>query len=114
LSRLQTFRAVRIDAHGEASPEMPVRARSYELAADRVVTLSGGAGYLDTHPLPLDIVVRNEADEARRFRCELATIEINACRICGCSEDRACNPPCSWIDDDLCSAPACLAKAGVR
>jgi len=26
------------------------------------------------------------------------------CRVCGCTELRACNPPCSWIKEDLCSA----------
>jgi hypothetical protein len=27
------------------------------------------------------------------------------CRVCGCTEDRACDPPCSWVDGeaDLCT-----------
>lgn len=25
------------------------------------------------------------------------------CRVCGCTETQACNPPCSWSDVDLCS-----------
>ena len=27
------------------------------------------------------------------------------CRVCGCSEDRACWPPCSWVkgQGDICS-----------
>jgi predicted Fe-S protein YdhL (DUF1289 family) len=25
------------------------------------------------------------------------------CRVCGCTERDACDPPCSWVEDDLCS-----------
>lgn len=25
------------------------------------------------------------------------------CRVCGCTEDRACNPPCLWAEEGLCS-----------
>ena len=31
-----------------------------------------------------------------------------ACRICGCTATRACNPPCCWVASDLCSA--CLPR----
>jgi hypothetical protein len=27
-----------------------------------------------------------------------------ACRVCGCTENNACDPPCSWAGADLCSA----------
>jgi len=26
------------------------------------------------------------------------------CRVCGCTEDRACEGGCSWVEIDLCSA----------
>lgn len=26
-----------------------------------------------------------------------------ACRICGCTQDRACSSGCSWAEPDLCS-----------
>lgn len=26
------------------------------------------------------------------------------CRVCGCTDDNACTPPCSWVEADLCSA----------
>jgi hypothetical protein len=26
-----------------------------------------------------------------------------ACRGCGCSDSRACDPPCHWVEEDLCS-----------
>ncbi len=37
------------------------------------------------------------------------------CRICGCTDEYACHTafgPCSWIEDDLCSAEACQRAAG--
>lgn len=27
-----------------------------------------------------------------------------SCRVCGCTDDRACQPPCSWVEPDLCSS----------
>lgn len=30
------------------------------------------------------------------------------CRGCGCTEDAACNPPCHWVEPDLCSACGAL------
>jgi hypothetical protein len=26
------------------------------------------------------------------------------CRVCGCTDTRACDPPCSWAELDLCTA----------
>ena len=34
------------------------------------------------------------------------------CRICGCTDDRACDGGCSWAEPGLCSA--CVAKAKKR
>lgn len=34
------------------------------------------------------------------------------CRICGCSDDDGCWPPCWWVESDLCSA--CAADMGVQ
>lgn len=33
-----------------------------------------------------------------------------ACRICGCTENNACDGGCSWAEDNLCSA--CVGAAG--
>lgn len=40
----------------------------------------------------------------------IITAELRACHRCGCSEDRACTPPCAWVAADLCSA--CAPKIG--
>lgn len=116
-SAMQTFRAVRIDAQGQqidrAEP-LAVRASTFELAADRVMEACIEAGTFDVRALPLDIIVRDATNDARRFRCELITVELNTCKVCGCTDDRACSPPCSWVDDDLCSTPACVEAAGAR
>jgi hypothetical protein len=29
---------------------------------------------------------------------------VATCRVCGCTEEDACEGGCSWIEDDLCSA----------
>lgn len=26
------------------------------------------------------------------------------CRVCGCTDNAACSPPCHWVEPDLCSA----------
>ena len=31
-------------------------------------------------------------------------MEERVCRICGCTEDNACEGGCSWVEEDLCSA----------
>lgn len=29
---------------------------------------------------------------------------VRRCRDCGCTDDRACSPPCWWVEADLCSS----------
>jgi hypothetical protein len=31
------------------------------------------------------------------------------CRVCGCTDRNPCNPPCNWVEEDLCST--CLEAA---
>lgn len=31
-------------------------------------------------------------------------IHLARCRVCGCTDDRACPGGCSWVEPDLCSA----------
>ncbi len=33
------------------------------------------------------------------------------CRGCGCTDERACDPPCWWAEPDLCSACATKLEA---
>lgn len=33
------------------------------------------------------------------------------CRVCGCTEDAACDGGCSWVEPDLCSA--CVGKSPI-
>jgi hypothetical protein len=28
----------------------------------------------------------------------------HCCRVCGCTQDRACEGSCWWVEDDLCSS----------
>lgn len=34
---------------------------------------------------------------------------LPACRVCGCTENAGCDPPCWWIEPDLCSNCAGVA-----
>ena len=36
-------------------------------------------------------------------------LEATHCRICGCTDDDACNPPCSWVRDPALLGPLCSA-----
>ena len=38
------------------------------------------------------------------FGGAFATAPERACRVCGCTEDNACEGGCWWVEDDLCSA----------
>lgn len=31
-------------------------------------------------------------------------VKVRACRVCGCTDERACPPTCWWVGDDLCSS----------
>jgi hypothetical protein len=35
---------------------------------------------------------------------DLASYKKRTCRICGCTDDRACPGGCHWVEKDLCSA----------
>jgi len=32
------------------------------------------------------------------------SLEERRCRVCGCTDDDACEDGCSWVEDDLCSS----------
>lgn len=34
---------------------------------------------------------------------------LRVCRACGCSEFNACEGGCSWVEEDLCNNPVCIA-----
>ena len=38
---------------------------------------------------------------------------MRKCRVCGCTEHRACNPPCYWVEEDLCSACVEIKKCHI-
>lgn len=94
-----------------------VRSATPELAADEAMNSWVAGGSVGVDEMPIDVIVRDGADgAARRFRAEappaFLMLEVNACRVCGCTDDAACDPPCAWADDDLCDNPSCLEAAG--
>ena len=46
-----------------------------------------------------------EKDDAEACGCYCPKMDGGSvCRVCGCSEEDACEDGCSWVEDDLCSA----------
>ena len=39
------------------------------------------------------------------------TCGVQHCRVCGCTDITACDPPCSFVEGDLCSACAPFLEA---
>ncbi len=39
--------------------------------------------------------------------------KTRACRVCGCTDDRACPGGCYWADEDLCSACVGVPRSGI-
>jgi hypothetical protein len=35
---------------------------------------------------------------------DLEAVGIRACRVCGCTDNSACEEGCEWVGEDLCSA----------
>lgn len=34
----------------------------------------------------------------------LFSVAVPACRVCGCTDDRACPGGCAWVEADLCTS----------
>ena len=51
-------------------------------------------------------------DPTRPAAGHLPVPDVRACRVCGCTDDAACSPPCWWVGEDLCSA--CQATRAVQ
>jgi hypothetical protein len=62
--------------------------------------------------LPEGWMVREYGDgvnypKGSHFVCELLPCqEQRMCRLCGCTDEHACEPPCSWVELDRCSGCA--------
>lgn len=97
--------------------QMHVFAATHADAAEEAMTSWLATGALGVDQMPLQVVTASPhaTPQAQRFQFEAPDTykmeAIPACRVCGCGDEDACDPPCSWVEDDLCSAPACLEAA---
>lgn len=41
----------------------------------------------------------------------MTVLRYGVCRVCGCTEARACNPPCAWADWKHTLCTTCQRKA---
>ena len=56
---------------------------------------------------------------AGRDRAEHQAAKHRKCRVCGCTDDKACldektGEPCHWVEDDLCSNCECMAVKKIQ
>lgn len=81
-----------------------VRTETSAASAEECMTSWIATGQVGVDQLPLDVVVRGGPKGVRRFRFEqpptYVVEELRTCRVCGCTDDRACDPPCAWIEGD--------------
>lgn len=106
-AKLQEVAALTSEEGGEEMPTIET-IRLWDRATidqvDRWATacLAGGEDpYGEVPPLPpLPRVLGGETDPEPVNEAGDAPI----CRVCGCTDEDACDPPCSWFSDDLCSA----------
>jgi uncharacterized protein YegP (UPF0339 family) len=61
----------------------------------------------------LDLGEGNRTNTATLSIPVLYVDERRRCVVCGCSQNQACDPPCHWVAENLCSSPACVVEAGV-
>jgi uncharacterized protein with PIN domain len=52
--------------------------------------------------------VKKEFPERSYFLCPKCQEDFRFCRVCGCSDEDACEGGCYWVEEDLCSA--CVGK----
>jgi hypothetical protein len=50
-------------------------------------------------------------DAAESLPLPSVAAEYRRCRECGCTDALACDGGCSWVEEDLCGNPACVAAA---
>lgn len=53
-----------------------------------------------------------EREKTKAKSRKVAKAKPGRCRYCKCTEEKACNPPCSWVDkaQTVCSNPACVVR----
>ena len=60
----------------------------------------------------VNINVLGSDDTTLPPRPDLSPLGIRQCRVCGCTDDHACDGGCDWVETDLCSSCAQVASPG--
>lgn len=68
----------------------------------------GDESWKDVRPLGPMVDTRTKKEKAADAGAG-PVFDVRKCRVCGCTDDRACVGGCFWVEEDLCSA--CQAKA---
>lgn len=81
--------------------------------AHRVIAVSDRAAHRDAWYMRNELQALSVQARAAIKKLESpAKATSGVCRFCGCTEERACNPPCSWVDKNrtICSSVDCMAR----
>lgn len=110
---------VRVDAECEAAGiHLVMQAEGYRV----VIPAQARQGQSFSPVMEYDKAVAAAREAARARPQEPTPVAMVAtCRVCGCTDDHACEGGCWWVEADLCSAcaggaemPNDLAEAGFR
>jgi hypothetical protein len=69
--------------------------------------LSDAAKLRWAHASHTAMLLMGPPDPGQQRVCEgpdLAVLGIRACRVCGCTQESACEGGCYWVAEDLCSS----------
>lgn len=59
------------------------------------------------NPSNATVAVTTKRDRNGSVHCHISVKRdrngLVRCRVCGCTEVEPCEPPCSWVEADLCS-----------
>lgn len=105
------FRVRPDDGFATDAKAMRVEGTLHSQAVRRCVSICLKKNRFKVSDFPMDFIATSPSGRKVRFRVKHimpdgltpSLVRLRSCRRCGCSDDRACDPPCSWVDVDLCS-----------
>jgi hypothetical protein len=102
-----------VRAHGDFPESWPWPAETWREPTDRLKALVK-AGALIAAEIDRELTARSLIEAIQANPAAMAWMAPGKCRVCGCTDDRACThdadgepiEPCHWAEPDLCSACA--------
>ena len=104
---IERYRAGDLKADTQAK-NIPCRIHKTVLCPDQAACLATGCTASTPDRATADTMTAIDGKEITRGHANAVrrqtTRKVRACRSCGCTDDRACEGGCWWVEKDLCSA----------